>query len=427
VIAKKTPFTVLEAGFDSILDSLVKLSEQEQRVGEVIAKRSKDLLEDLRLHVGIPTGGNNRSAIEETRERFGIRLVELGAKTHMVQPEPKPEWLLGGQPGAYMPPTAVCERLNGASSGRVMIAGHLDTVHDPNGDFLDLQIAPDGKTAIGPGCVDMKGGLVIAVAALEALEECGVAANWTFTMNGDEETGTYHSEKALREQAKLHDFGLALEPALPGGELAIERMGSGQFVIETTGKSAHVGRAFTEGRSAVVQLARCIVESAAFPEPERGKILNIGPLRGGVATNAVPDSAAAWGNVRFADNEIADELGVQLDGLQTVDSEIPGVIVRRSFNRPAKPLTPAVEALGLRARAVAEALGQKLPFASTGGVCDGNILQSAGLPTIDTLGVRGGGLHTPDEWIDLTSLVERCQLLAILVARLSAGGSEDGN
>lgn len=407
-----------------MLHSFVKLSETEQRVADVIAQRSSFLLEDLRLHVGIPTGGNNQPAIEETRERFGIRLQELGAKTHLIQPDSKPEWLLGGESGAYMPPTAVCERLNGASNGRVMIAGHLDTVHDPNGDFLDLNIAPGGKTAIGPGCVDMKGGLVIAVAALEALEECGVPANWTFTLNGDEETGTYHSENALREQAKLHDFGLALEPALPGGELAIERMGSGQFMIETIGKSAHVGRAFTEGRSAVIELARCILESSKFPEPDRGKILNIGPLKGGVATNAVPDSAAAWGNVRFADNSIADELAVQLDALQTDQGEIPGVIVRRSFNRPAKPLIPEVEALGLRARSVAEALGQKLPFASTGGVCDGNVLQSAGLPTIDTLGVRGGGLHTPDEWIDLTSLVERCQLLAILVARLSAGGSE---
>jgi glutamate carboxypeptidase len=407
-----------------ILDSQVILSDTEQRVADAITKRGHDLLEDLRLHVGIPTGGNNREAIEETRERLGIRLQELGAKTHMVQPESKPDWLMGGNPDGYMPPTAVCERLNGAGSGRVMIAGHLDTVHDPNGDFLDLSVAPGGKTAIGPGCVDMKGGLVIAVAALEALEECGVEANWTFTMNADEETGTYHSEKALKDQAKLHDFGLALEPALPGGELAIERMGSGQFVIETIGKSAHVGRAFTAGRSAVVELARCISESAEFPEPDRGKILNIGPILGGVATNAVPDSAAAWGNVRFADNDIADELGVQLDALQTKDGEIPGVIVRRSFNRPAKPLIPAVEQLGLRARAVAEALGQKLPFASTGGVCDGNVLQSAGLPTIDTLGVRGGGLHTPDEWIDLTSLVERSQLLAILIARLSAGGSE---
>ena len=414
---------MLEAGFAVPLHSMVKLTQTEQRVADVIAQKSGVLLEDLRLHVGIPTGGNNQVAIEETRERFGLRLQELGAKTHMVQPESKPDWLMGTT-GGYMPPTAVCERLNGATSGRVMIAGHLDTVHDPNGDFLDLSVASSGKTAIGPGCVDMKGGLVIAVAALEALEECGVPANWTFTMNADEETGTYHSEKALKDQAKLHDFGLALEPALPGGELAIERMGSGQFMIETIGKSAHVGRAFEDGRSAVVELARCILESAKFPEPKRGKILNIGPLKGGVATNAVPDSAMAWGNVRFADNAIADELAVQLDALQTGDGELPGVIVRRSFNRPAKPLIPEVQALGLRARAVAEALGQKLPFASTGGVCDGNVLQSAGLPTIDTLGVRGGGLHTPDEWIDLTSLVERCQLLAILVARLSIGDSE---
>lgn len=402
----------------------MKLTQTEQRVADNIAQRGRDLLEDLRLHVGIPTGGNNQSAIEETRERFGIRLQELGANTHMIQPDPKPDWLLGGESGAYMPTTSVCERLNGATSGRVMIAGHLDTVHDPNGDFQTLSVAPGGLTAVGPGCVDMKGGLVIAVAALEALEECGVKANWTFTMNGDEETGTYHSESALIAQSKLHDFGLALEPALPGGELAIERMGSGQFVIQTKGKSAHVGRAFTVGRSAVVELARCILESSRFPEPERGKILNIGPLKGGVATNAVPDSAFAWGNVRFADERIADELGVMLDSLQTEPGVIPGVIVRRSFNRPAKPLTPAVEALGLRARAVAEALGQKLPFKSTGGVCDGNVMQSAGLPTIDTLGVRGGGLHTPDEWIELSSLVERCQLLAILVARLSAGGSE---
>ena len=403
---------------------MVKLSETEQRVAQCIARKSAFLLEDLRLHVGIPTGGNNREAIEETRERFGLRLQELGAKSRLVQPESKPDWLMGGASGSYMPGTTVCERLNGASSGRVMIAGHLDTVHDPAGDFLDLSIAPGGKTAVGPGCVDMKGGLVIAVSALEALEECGVGANWTFTMNGDEETGTYHSEKALKDQAKLHDFGLALEPALPGGELAIERMGSGQFMIETVGQSAHVGRAFVDGRSAVVELARCITESAKFPEPARGKILNIGPIRGGVATNAVPDSAMAWGNVRFADQSIADELAVELDALETGEGEIPGVIVRRSFNRPAKPLIPEVESLGLRARAVAEGLGQKLPFASTGGVCDGNVLQSAGLPTIDTLGVRGGGLHTPEEWIELASLVERCQLLAILVARLSAGGSE---
>eukprot|EP01025_Chloroclados_australasicus_P016110 TRINITY_DN17924_c4_g1_i1.p2 TRINITY_DN17924_c4_g1~~TRINITY_DN17924_c4_g1_i1.p2 ORF type:complete len:214 (+),score=52.98 TRINITY_DN17924_c4_g1_i1:35-643(+) len=119
---------------------------------------------------------------------------------------------------------------------RVLIAGHLDTVHPDGGPFQELTVAEDGATAVGPGCVDMKGGLVIAACALESLEEAGVPASWTYLLNADEETGSYHSEAALRDQASQHDFGLALEPALPGGELAIERMGSGQFMIEAERK-----------------------------------------------------------------------------------------------------------------------------------------------------------------------------------------------
>lgn len=398
------------------------LTGVEERVVSAIAARKAALLEDLKLHVGLPTGGFNRDAIEETRDRLTGRLEKLGAGHRRVAAEARPGWLLGGEGTGYEPETSVCSRTDRGGS-KVLIAGHMDTVHDPKGDFQALSIAADGKTAIGPGCVDMKGGLVIAVAALEALEECGVDASWSFLLNGDEETGTYHSEQAIRDAAKEHDFGLALEPALPGGALAIERVGSGQFVIETTGRAAHAGREFTKGISAVNKLAECVVAVSKMPEPERGRVMNIGPLRGGVATNAVPDSAAAWGNVRFPDEAAADEMGAMLDALQTSEGELPGVVVRRSFNRPAKPLMPKTEALALRARDVAEDLGQTLPFEKTGGVCDGNIMQSAGLPTIDTVGVRGGGLHTPDEWIELESLVERCQLLALLIARVSAGGS----
>lgn len=402
----------------------VTLNTQEQRLADFIASRADTLLEDLILHVGIPTGGFNESGIEQTRDLLTSRLTALGANHSQIKPDPKPDWLLGGQPGGYQPSTSICERLNGATSGRVLIAGHMDTVHDPNGEFNALTLSDDGITGLGPGCVDMKGGLVIAVAALEALEECGIDANWSFSLNGDEETGTYHSAQALRDQAKLHDFGLALEPAMPGGELVVERMGAGQFMIETFGKSAHVGRAFTDGVSAVTKLGECLVEVGQMPDPERGRILNIGPLKGGPVTNGVPDHAQAWGNVRFPDQAIADEIASMLDALETSTDALPGVRVHRSFNRPAKPMIPATESLALQARSVAEGLGQKLPFAKTGGVCDGNILQQAGLPTIDTLGVRGGGLHTPDEWIEIPSLVERCQLLAVLIARLSAGGSE---
>jgi glutamate carboxypeptidase len=120
--------------------------------------------------------------------------------------------------------------------------------------------------------------------------------------------------------------------------------------------------------------------------------------------------------------EVADELRALLAALETPENAMPSLKIETSFNRPAKPMTPGVESLALEARAAAESLGQRLPFAKTGGVCDGNILQSEGLACIDTLGVRGGGLHTTDEWIELDSLVERAQLMAVLVSRLSERG-----
>ncbi|MFI4883237.1 MAG: M20/M25/M40 family metallo-hydrolase, partial [Phycisphaerales bacterium JB064] len=370
-----------------------------------------------------PTGPGGGDGIKATRAIFTERMKKLGAEVACIEGQQRPDWLRGGAADG-IPPTAVLGRIRPGMK-KVLIAGHLDTVHPADGPFRELTIAPDGKTAVGPGCVDMKGGLVIAACALECLEEAGVPASWTFLLNADEETGSYHSEAALREQARLHDFGLALEPALPGGELAVERMGSGQFMIETFGRSAHVGRDFRGGVSAVTALARAMVAIGNMADPTRDDsyIMSIGPIQGGSATNAVPDHAAAWANARYPDEATAQRMGEALDALATSNTTCEGdhaaVVVRRSFNRPAKPLIPKTEALALQARSVAEALGQKLPFASTGGVCDGNILQDAGLPTIDTLGVRGGGLHTPTEWIELPSLVERCQLLAVLISRLS--------
>ncbi len=419
----------------------MSLTSDEQRLCDAIRSREKALLEDLRLHVGLPTGANNTSALDETRERLAHRLSVLGATIVMVHGDPKPEWLHGVDAATRPPPVAVCRRpARNARRGQpaVLISGHLDTVHDPHGTFRHLTLAGDGKTATGPGCVDMKGGLVIAVAALEALAECGIDADWSVILNSDEETGSYHSERALRAEARRTlaagaerggpGLGLVLEPALPDGSLVTERLGSGQFMIEATGRAAHVGRDFDKGVSAVTALAHAIVGVSSLSDVARGKIANIGPLEGGIATNVVPDRARAWGNVRYPHKQIMNELESGLRALEAHASPsggaiAPSVRVHTSFNRPAKPLTPEVERLALSARAAAESLGQRLPFGKTGGVCDGNILQDEGLPTIDTLGVRGGGLHTPQEWIELASLVERCQLLALLIARLSRGST----
>lgn len=397
------------------------LTSEEQKLCRLISQRGPALLEDLRLHVAIPTGGFNQAGLDETRDRFGDRLVKLGGRSELIPGDPKPDWLDADRPASAAPPTLICRGPAGPGK-RILISGHLDTVHDPAGPFRELTIAADGKTATGPGCVDMKGGLVIAVAALEALAEAGIRVPWAVIFNSDEETGSYHSDSALRAEGARHDYGLALEPALPDGGLVIERPGSGQFMVECRGRAAHVGRDFTSGVSAVNELARVLLRVEAMADPAAGVIASVGPLEGGHATNVVPDRARAWGNVRFRTEELGDELKRRLDAMSTPSDAMPGVIMSKSFNRPAKPLTPGTQQLADTARACAEDLGQKLPFGKTGGVCDGNNLQAAGLPTIDTLGVRGGGLHTPQEWIEVASLVERCQLLAVLMSRLAVGG-----
>lgn len=396
------------------------LSGVEQRVCELIRGRGAALLEDLRLHVGLPTGRFHAPGLDRTRGLLCDRLARLGASVSLEAGDPAPEWLSADAPPAP-PPTAVCSRLD-RPGRRILLVGHLDTVHDPAGSFRELSIAPDGKTATGPGCVDMKGGLVIAVAALEALEEAGVPVAWTFAFNSDEETGTFHSDRALRKQARAHDFGLVFEPAMPDGGLVVERPGSGQFLLEARGTPAHVGRDFAKGASAVSALAQAIVAADRCTDVAGGRIVNVAPIEGGEAPNIVASSARGWGNVRFRDEGVGADLERDLAALACGSPAGPIELrVRTAFNRPAKPLTPAVQALAERARAAAADLGQKLPFGRTGGVCDGNNLQAEGLPTIDTLGVRGGGLHTPQEWIELGSLVERCQLAAVLIHRLSAG------
>lgn len=387
------------------------------------------MIDDLRAHVAIPTGWNYQPGLDEYRAILLERLRAIGASVEMFDGRPKPDWLTGGS-DPVIAPIAVCsspamQRADAKPGTRVLICCHIDTVFDPEGDFQELVVARDGKTGVGPGVVDMKGGILTTLNALEVLYELRVDVPWTLMLTSDEETGSYCSEHLIREQAARHDIGLATEPALPGGELAVERMGSGQFRIATTGRSAHVGRNFTGGVSAVTALARSLLAVAEMPDPEHGKILSVGPLRGGDATNAVPDKAFAWGNARFPTKDLGDEIISELEGLaqdENLDAGVAGVRIDHSFQRPAKPLTEGTKRLALIARGAAEGLGQSLPFARTGGVCDGNILQDAGLPAIDTLGVRGGGLHTPDEWIELASLVERAQLMGVVLARLGAAG-----
>ena len=401
------------------------LTELESKLCESIALKRESLIEQLARHVAIPTGMNYTPGLVAYQELLLDRLTALGAEIELIQGDPRPEWLDYPATGSganddgdeTIPAIVIAQHQIGSDSPRVLLCGHLDTVHDPFGDFRELSIAEDGKTATGPGVVDMKGGLLVLITALETLHEAEVELNWTVVLNCDEERGSFQSLATLQEVAKTCDVGIVVEPALADGSLAIERMGSGQFRIEVTGQTAHVGREFERGISAVTKLGELMVEIGKMADPEAGIRINVGPISGGAVTNAVPDHAACWGNMRARDDNVAKKLDAMLEGVVTANDALPSVSISKQWNRPTKPLTDAVQKLADAARQAAQDLGQQLPFASTGGVCDGNVLQAAGLPTIDTLGVRGGNLHRTDEFIEIGSLVERSQLLAILLLR----------
>jgi glutamate carboxypeptidase len=403
------------------------LTAIESRLCAAIAARRAALESDLAAHVAIPTGKGYVPGLEAYRGLVVARLAALGATVREEPGDPRPAWLrLPGEASAadgaeIVPPVVIASRRLDGVTPHIMIAGHLDTVHDPAGPFQKLRPGDEPGTVVGPGAVDMKGGILVVLAALEALAEVGASVSWTVLLNSDEETGSFHSARHLRETAQRHDVGIAVEPALPGGGLAIERMGSGQFMIEVFGRAAHAGREFTKGVSAVTALGGILVQLGALARPDEGMIVNVGPLVGGSVTNAVPDHAACWGNVRYADPERGMRLGAAIDALASTGDGLPRVVVHRRWNRPAKPRTPAVTSFAEGVRAAAADLGMAMPFVATGGVCDGNIMQEVGLPTLDTLGVRGGNLHRTDEFVELASLVDRAQLLAISLIRLADG------
>jgi len=238
-------------------------------------------------------------------------------------------------------------------------------------------------------------------------------------LNADEETGSFSSADHLQSIAKKHDVGLVLEPAAGEGKFVTARAGSAQFRIDAFGRAAHAGRDAASGISAVAALCEAITQVLSISDPGIGRTLNIGPLEGGEATNIVPDHAAAWGNARYQSDEQRTEIDHVLAQIATHENVLPRIEVRTIHNRPRKPATPEVQAIAEIALAVAQDLAVSAGTISTGGVSDANVLQAAGLPCLDGLGVRGGNLHRSDEFVVTASLVERASILALLIHRLA--------
>jgi len=313
---------------------------------------------------------------------------------------------------------------------QILLAGHMDTVYPPEQEF-PVHFYPEEEKMEGPGVCDMKGGLLIMLIALTALEKFDHSSKigWKVLINPDEEIGTTGSRALLLELAEKCDLALIFEPSLPDGSLVSARKGSARYSVFIKGKSAHVGRNYSEGRHAIYALGAFIIEIENLSKQREGLIISVGYIEGGGMTNIVPEKAYCQISVRAdtaEDFQFVDEAIKKLDREFTQTREVAITISCDSY-RPPKPFTKNTEALFDLFANCAKDLDIPFNLQSTGGVCDGNIIAPIGIPTIDTLGAVGGNLHTSKEYIDLSSLTQRAQLTTLFLFKLASGELEHKN
>ena len=306
---------------------------------------------------------------------------------------------------------------------QMLFTGHMDTVFPLDSAFQDQKWLEDGVLN-GPGVADMKGGIAVMLAALSAVETTSDAARFGYQVliNSDEEVGSPSSAPLIAQLAKGKIAALTYEPALPDGTLAGARAGSGNFSFIITGKSAHAGRNPHEGRNALLAAADLALRLKALTQDALS--VNPAKIEGGSPNNVVPDHAVLRVNLRPHMPEMEIYARHQINSLVAIieKEHQVSIHIHGGFGRAPKPISErAAQLFGLVKRCGAD-LGLEIGWKSTGGVCDGNNIAACGVPEVDTMGVRGGSIHSADEFLITDSLTERARLSALTILRLTQKG-----
>jgi len=307
---------------------------------------------------------------------------------------------------------------------QVIMSGHYDTVFPP-GTFEGVTDLGDGRLN-GPGLADMKGGLCIMLEALKAFEAGPHkdTLGYQIVVTPDEEIGNFASAPALTEAAQSGALiGMTYEPAMESGAMSGGRKGSSVFDIVLHGKAAHAGRAKHEGRSALEAAAELVIGLEQLNNQHDGVTVNVGAIEGGSAVNIVPDLAVIRFGARAPNEAAAAWATQQVESLFQTAISRPGITghLHGGFYRPPKPRNTAQQALFDAVHGTGKTIGLDLEFVDTGGVCEGNNIFAAGVPNVDTLGVRGGRIHSSEEFVITESFAERATLSALLLNRLADG------
>ena len=396
------------------------LSSVEQELAERAS--AAPMREQVILWSQMNSGSGNLPGLAALAQLLADDFSALPGTIRLVDPAPVSAIDAGGRAQELAHGRHLHLTVRPAAPVQLLLTGHMDTVYAVDHPFQSLRWLDDDRLN-GPGVADMKGGIAIMLAGLRAIEASPLRGRigYEVVINSDEEVGSASSAALLAAAARGKIAALTYEPsALPDGTLAGARPGSGNFSFRVAGRSAHAGRNPEEGRNALTAAADLALRLEAL----RRDGLSVNPARidGGGPNNVVPDLAILRVNLRPRDAalQVAAECSIAEAVAAVAAARDVVITTHGGFGRPPKPLDPGAERLFALVQAAGADLGQAISRKDSGGVCDGNNIAACGVPVVDTMGVRGGLIHSSEEYLIASSLPERAALSALVLARLAA-------
>jgi glutamate carboxypeptidase len=301
----------------------------------------------------------------------------------------------------------------------ILVMSHVDTVHPMGTIREELPVRQEGDRLFGPGIYDMKGGAFLAATAFLDVARRGSARRpLVFLFTPDEEIGSPTTRALIEAEGRAAAYALVTEPARDGGRIVTARKGVGRFDVEVTGRPAHSGSRHADGRSAIREAARQILEIESWTDYASGVTTTVGEIGGGTAANVVPRLCRFSVDLRVARAVDGETYAARVLGLKPYGEDI-ALRITGGMNRPPMERSPEIGRLYDHAVGLAAELGFELPESPmTGGASDGNFTAAVGTPTLDGLGCDGDGAHTLQEHCLVSSLAPRAALMARLLETL---------
>jgi glutamate carboxypeptidase len=376
-----------------------------QQLLAALEARIDTLVADLLAWCAVESPSDDAAATTHMAEMLGTYLAAHGARVEV-------------RPGVRHGALVHAAWSGPAGAAPILILGHHDTVH-PLGSLARNPPRVEAGRLYGPGGYDMKAGLLMAGAALRALQEVGqpLARPVILISTADEEIHSHDSRALIEETARDAAAVLVLEPAAKDGALKTARKGVGLFTVTARGRAAHSGVDHPAGVSAIREIAQQVLALEALTDYARGVTVNVGLLRGGTAVNTVPAEATARVDLRVATLGDAERMNARIHALRPVT---PGATleVEGEIERPPMERLPGTVRLFALARRLGAEIGLDLHETATGGASDGNFTAALGIPTLDGLGACGDGAHTDHEYVRIADLAPRAAVLAGLLAHI---------